>query len=176
MIQLRNQVVALRDEVNRRFFSVAKADNRGHVQWILKVKDEVERLEAAIASRKPVLTQDSIEETEPPTVIKETRLPSASEETERQAMVHGSLLSPDTPMSELDHLPRDSPLVAMKAEMKQITEEDISKLYEMVPSLNDSKHLIYDPDERSTREPDKGDLVIRNVFREFLVYKHCITL
>ena len=160
--QLGEKVVALRDKVNRRFFSRGTENNRGHIQQILRIKNEVDGLKTLIASQKPASTNGAADEG--------TTSATAAGRTEGQTVVYRSLLSPDIPISELNHLPKDDPVVTMRKSMDLIRDSQVDKIYKIFPPLNDSTNLILDPEQGTEREPDKGDLVLRNVFREFLVW------
>lgn len=162
VVRLGEKVVALRDDVNRRFFSRGTENNRSHIQQILKIKKEVEVLKSRIASREHSSADDSI--------VEETTSTATAGNIEGQALVYKSLMSPDVPISELDHLPRDQPVVAMREIADLIRDSYVDKIYKIFPSLNDSTELIHDPELGHEREPHKGDLVIRNAFREFLVW------
>lgn len=162
IVRLGDKVVALRDEVNRRFFSRGTGNNRGHIRQILKIKNEVDRLKTLIASRQPKSTNFAADE--------EPALTGAAGGTEGQTRVYRSLLSPDVPLSELNHLPRDHHVVFVREFMDAIRNSQVDKIYKIFPSLNDSTDLIHDSEEGTERAPDKSDLVIRYVFREFLVW------
>lgn len=157
LVQLGEKVVTLRDEVNRRFFSRGKGNNRGHIQQILKIKNEVDDFKAKINAQQQRLS-DVEAEAEPPS------------STENQRMVFRSLLAPDVPLSHLDHLPRDHHVVKLRNAMDNIRGNQVDNIYKIFPSLNDSSNMIHDPEEGVQRTADKGDLVIRNVFREYLVW------
>jgi hypothetical protein len=153
------EVIALRDEVNRRFFSESE-QNRGHIRKILMLQGEVNALEAKLSSES-VLHQ----------AIPSPKTPQAGCEEPRQQLVYRSLLSPEVAISALSHLPRDSPVVVMKEFVSSLTTQLLEKLYSIVPSLNDSSTVIKDPDSSAEWEPDAGDHVIRFVFREFLLWE-----
>ena len=85
--------------------------------------------------------------------------------------VYRPLLSPEIPMSALDHLPADSVIKLAKQEMFIISEELVTRLYNIALSLNDSAATLEQPGCETRREPDQGDYVIRFVFRELLLWK-----
>ncbi|KAK2591116.1 hypothetical protein QQS21_011204 [Conoideocrella luteorostrata] len=162
MAQMGKKVLALRDEVNRRFFSRGLQDNRGHVQQILKIKSEVETIEAWIDSRKTEPTSDAAAEDPAPT--------DSAHKCSGKTLVYQSLLSPDVPLSDLAHLPPDGPVRTLRGFVDSFRDEMIRRLYEMAPSLNDSKELVCDLQLGQERILQTGDLIVRNVFREYLVW------
>ncbi|KAI5460827.1 hypothetical protein BGZ63DRAFT_357610 [Mariannaea sp. PMI_226] len=161
IVQTGEKVVALRDEVNRRFFSKGTEDNRSHIKHILKIKDQVDSLKILIASEKGRPTKNVAEGTSSTTV---------TGGTEGKTVLYRNPLSPEVPMSELNHLPRESPIIALRIAMDAMRANLIDRIYQIFPSLNDSASLIHDREQGTERQPNKRDLVIRNVFREFLVW------
>ncbi|RYC79334.1 hypothetical protein BFJ63_vAg17785 [Fusarium oxysporum f. sp. narcissi] len=162
MAQVGKRTIALRDEVNHRFFSQGTGNNRGHIKRILMVKSKVDLIDALIASKKRESPSGGCNGGISSTITEG--------ETEGQVMVYQSLLSPAVPMSKLDHLARDSHIVVLRTAMDHIRAAQVDKIYKMLPSLDDSSTLVHDKDDGKEREPDKGDHVLRNVFREYLVW------
>jgi hypothetical protein len=83
----------LRNQVNRRFFS-QHGGNRGHIQWILKLEGKIKALEGTIKSeddhgKSPPLPEDT---------------DADNKEHEPEQRIYQSLLSPEIPMSALNHL------------------------------------------------------------------------
>ncbi|BCS28171.1 uncharacterized protein APUU_61219S [Aspergillus puulaauensis] len=156
------QVISLRDQVNKRFYSV-KAGNGGHVRWILKLQKEVEILER--------LTIGADETRDGGGPQSEPESGPVDSEAHRGEYVYRSLLSPDVPMSDLDHLPDDSPVKVMKRTLAQLTDTLVEQLYRIVPSLDDSSPVIKDDEGRESRIPDIGDKAIRFILREFILWK-----
>lgn len=149
------KTIKLRDQVNRRFYSVAGDDNRSHVKWLLKLGDDVENMEVRLTALRS----------------KEPEHPSPATPTEdSRPKVYQSLLDPANPMSALSHLPPDYPITVLKESYNLFSEELIKRLYRIVPSLNDSSSTVIDLGSGSPREPDDGDFVIRFLFRELLLY------
>lgn len=161
------QVIKLRDEVNRRFFSDSDG-NRGHVRWILKLSKEVDTLEERLKMEKDE-TRDRVG----PTQEDQTgpTIEPAESETHRGEFICRSLLSPDVPMSELDHLPDDSPVKVLKSNLAMLASTMRQRLYSIVPSLDDSSPVIYHGETGESCTPDVGDKVIRFVLREFILWK-----
>lgn len=161
-IRVGEEVVKLRDAVNRRFHSLS-GDNRGHIRWILKLRSEIDNLkEASLSSQRPA---------DPP------ELSAGSSETKNETeekggvWVYRSLISPEVPMSALDHLPRDSPAVVIKESLNMIMSSLVDKLYNLAPSLNDSGRSVGDANTAEEQDPGPDGLVIRYILREFLVWK-----
>ena len=155
MIALGRSTLNLRNKVSQRFFSL-NSDNRGHVKWILKLESEVKQWESELESIR-----------EPAVGIPHAQVEPAGTPPQ---MAYRSLLSPAIPMSALDHLPRDHFVVVMKQAYAAILDQVVARLYEIVPSLNDSGATITD-EEGINREPDEGDHVIRYLLRELIVFK-----
>ncbi|KAJ5759976.1 hypothetical protein N7520_007132 [Penicillium odoratum] len=161
------QAITLRDQVNRRFFSFDDG-NRGHVRWILKLKNEVDTLEdrfkigadEALDGYRPAQEDQS-----------EPTSDSAESDHHRGELEYRSLLSPDIPMSDLDHLPDNSPVKVLKKAFAQFSDEMWQRLYRIAPSLDDSSPEIKDGETGESRKPDEGDKVIRFVLREFIIWK-----
>ncbi|KAI7969109.1 hypothetical protein EIK77_006014 [Talaromyces pinophilus] len=152
-IALGKKTVGLRTQMNHRFFSAPK--DRGHIRWILKLSEEIEKLQGKINPARSEEDAEQSDRQQPP-----------------PRLVYQSLLSPEVPFSALDHLPADSPVRTLKECLLTLTEGWIKCLYEIAPSLNDSLATIVDPEEpNTTREPDAGDHVMRYVLREFLFWK-----
>ncbi|KAH8773312.1 hypothetical protein BGZ57DRAFT_894552 [Hyaloscypha finlandica] len=154
------KTVDLRNQVNRRFFS-QHAGNRGHIQWILKLEGKIKALEGTLKSegdhgKSPPLPEDT---------------EANNQEHEPEQRVYRSLLSPEIHMSALDHLPADSVFKLAKQEMLIFSEELVTRLYNIASSLNDSAATLEQPGCETRIEPDEGDLVVRFVFREFLLWK-----
>jgi hypothetical protein len=150
----------LRNQVNRRFFS-QQAGNRGHIRWILKLENEIKVLEGSLKSEDDHGTSMPLAE----------NTEANNRELRPEQRVYRSLLSPEIPMSALDHLPADSAVKLMKQVVFNISEGLVTRLYSIAPSLNDSAATLEQPGCETRREPDKGDHVIRFVFREFLLWK-----
>lgn len=150
-IELGKKTVQLRIQMNHRFFSTPK--DRGHIQWILKLSEEIEKLQGKI---NPARSENA-------------------EQSDRQQpprLVYQSLLSPEVPFSTLDHLPADSHVRTLKKCLLTFAEGFIKRLYEIAQSLNDSSATIVNPEEPNTpSEPDAGDHVMRYVLREFLLWQ-----
>lgn len=161
------QALTLRDQVNKRFFSVSDG-NRGHARWILKLQNEVAILEERLkmgpgeARDGEGLAHEAHNEPE-----------DGAPESEANVgqYVYRSLLSPDVPMSDLAHLPDDSPVKVLKETIAQFGNEMRQRLYRMVPSLDDSSSVIRDGEGGETRTPNVGDKVMRFVLREFILWK-----
>jgi hypothetical protein len=79
--------------------------------------------------------------------------------------------SPEVPLPEPGNLATDGPFAALKSLMDDLRAVSVARIYSILPALNDSKDLIYDPKLEAERVPDKGDYVIRNVFREYLIWR-----
>ncbi|KAK6509421.1 hypothetical protein TWF481_004166 [Arthrobotrys musiformis] len=172
-IALGREVLSLRNQVNRRFFSISQ-DNRSHIHEILKLESEVKNLEeeekkweanckppAGSATAQAISNQDSEVEKESP-------------QAKTGVKVFKSLLDPTIPMSRLEGFPSDDPVVVLKNFLIQYTKSTIKKLYSIVPSLYDSPSPILGEEASNTDmkpELDMRDTIIRFVFREFLVYK-----
>ncbi|RAK80775.1 uncharacterized protein BO72DRAFT_492762 [Aspergillus fijiensis CBS 313.89] len=161
------RVIALRDEVNRRFFSVSQG-NRNHVRWILKLKREVNILEerSKMGSDRAGGGGGPAQEAHSGPAGNSTE-----SETPRGKSVYRSLLSPDVPMSDLEHLPDDSPARALKTALVQVTDGLRQRLYNIVPSLDDSSPVSEDDENGDPRTPDVGDKVIRFLLRELILWK-----
>lgn len=168
-VQLGDKVVRLRDQVNRRFFSKGTENNRTHIQQILKVKSEVDDLKRDLSvleeKSAPGDDVDHLIETAASATLDDT-----SGEPEEVQVVYRSLLSPEVPLSKLNHLPQNHPVVVLRRCLDDSINSLVNKIYQIFPSLNDSSPLLYDPEENQVREPDKGDLVLRNVFREYVAW------
>ncbi|KAJ5428864.1 hypothetical protein N7445_010318 [Penicillium cf. griseofulvum] len=161
------QVITLRDQVNRRFFSVSDG-NRGHVRWILKLIKEVDTLE-----ERSKMGSDETRDGDEPAQKDQSGPTSDSAESEAHhgELVYQSLLSPDIPMSDLDHLPDDSPVKVLKSTLASFSDTMRQRLYSIAPSLDDSSPVIKDSKTGESRTPDIGDKVIRFVLREFILWK-----
>lgn len=141
-IALGKKTVESRTQMNHRFFSAP--EDRGHIRWILKLSEEIEKLQGKINTARPE------EDTE-----------QSDRQQQPSRLVYQSLLSPEVPFSALDHLPADSPVRTLKECLLTLTEGWIKHLYEIAPSLNDSLATIVNPEEpNTTREPDTGDHVM----------------
>lgn len=159
-IVLGRKTLDLRNQVNRRFFS-QHAQNRGHIRWILKLEDEIKVLECnllleADQGKSPSSPENNEARTREPT---------------QEHRVYRSLMSPEIPMSALDHLPEDSPAKLIKQAMITFSEALVAQLYDIAPSLNDSVETLRQPGCETGTEPDKGDHIIRFIFRELLLWK-----
>lgn len=62
------------------------------------------------------------------------------------------------------------PVVTIRKCIDPMRDSRVNKIYRIFLPLNDSTNLIHDPEQGTEREPDKGDLVLRNAFQEFLVW------
>lgn len=152
-------VIKLRDIVNHRFFNI-HTNNRGHIQRILRLQSEVNALEAALETTPTSAgTEPSAESDEPgagkPPLLNDSGL-----------KIYKSYLALDVPMSGLDHLPRDHPAVRLKPFFTKMANSQISKLYEVMPALNDQASQ-----EQLPRKFDARDQVIRFVFRHYIARK-----
>ncbi|PYH78597.1 hypothetical protein BO82DRAFT_377056 [Aspergillus uvarum CBS 121591] len=161
------RVITLRDEVNRRFFSVSEG-NRNHVRWILKLKREVDTLE-----EKSKMGSDRAGGGGEPAQEAHSGPAGNSTESEipRGKSIYRSLFSPDVPMSDLDHLPDDSPVRVLKTALALVTDGSRQQLYSIVPSLDDSSPVIKDDENGDPRTPDVGDKVVRFLLRELILWK-----
>lgn len=148
----------LRNQVNRRFYS-QNANNRGHIRWILKLENEIGVLEGSLKLDKDH-RMSTPEHTKP-----------NNSESGNERRVYQSLLSPEIPMSTLNHLPKDHPTKVLKQTVQMFSRTFLARLYKIAPSLDDSGTVLVEPDCDARREPDKGDHVIRFVFRELLLWK-----
>ncbi|KAJ5641471.1 hypothetical protein N7490_005471 [Penicillium lividum] len=166
-IALGRQVITLRDQVNKRFFSVID-DNRGHVRWILKLNKEVDTLEERFK-----MWVDQNRDGDAPAQEDQSGPTSDSAESEvhRGELVYRSLLSSDVPMSDLDHLPDDSPVKVLKSRLGLFTDAMRRRLYGIAPSLDDSSPVIKDGETGKSWTPNVGDKVIRFVLRGFILWK-----
>ncbi|KAF7177488.1 hypothetical protein CNMCM7691_005741 [Aspergillus felis] len=160
------RVITLRDQVNRRFFSVSDG-NRGHIRWILKLIKEVDTLE----ERFKMGADEARDGNGPAQEDQSGPSDSAESEAHRGERVYRSLLSPDVSMSDLDHLPDDSPVKVLKSTLALFTGTLRQRLYSIVPSLDDSSAVIKDGETGESWTPDVGDKVIRFVLREFILWK-----
>lgn len=136
-ITLGKEVLDLRDEVNRRFFSAEVGrDNRGHIRWILKIRNEIKQLEVQAATANTNLP-DKLHQLR--TEI-EMSSPSAEEEQppRRPRMVYPSLLDLSVPIEALRYLPPDSPVRILRQALTDVRRYLIQKLYELAPPSNDS--------------------------------------
>lgn len=161
-IRVGEEAVELRDAVNRRFYSLS-GDNRGHIRWILKLRSEIDGLKKA-----------SLSSGGPPDPSELSPAPSETNnksEAEGGEWVYRSLISPEVPMSALDHLPRDSPAVVIKESLNMMLSSLVDKLYEFAPSLDDSGRSVGDASTAEGQGPGADGLVIRYILREFLVWK-----
>ncbi|KAI3394361.1 hypothetical protein diail_2872 [Diaporthe ilicicola] len=156
------EVIRLRDAVTRRFHSL-NADNRGHFQWILRLRSEIDELKKT--------AQDLHEPSDHLTPEPGASEAEKSSEGKGGVWVRRSLISPEVPMSALDHFLRDSPVVVIKSALIAMTKSLVERLYKIVPSLDDSR--VFGPDDSSVEEQNSetNDLVIRYIFREYLVWK-----
>ncbi|KFY89559.1 hypothetical protein V498_06404 [Pseudogymnoascus sp. VKM F-4517 (FW-2822)] len=159
-VALGKKTLELRNQVNHRFFS-QHGHNRGHVRWILKLNDEVKALEYSL----------KLEEDHGKTLSSPENSKAKTREPKQEHRVYRSLMSPEIPMSALDHLPEKSPARLIKQAMLTISEGPVARLYSIAPSLNDSVEALGQLGCETRAEPDKGDHVIRFVFREFLLWK-----
>ena len=163
-VECGKQTLDLRNKVNRRFFNL-HANNRGHIQWILKMENEVRALESRLRSCNEDVQSPLTTEADQAIQINDTKSASVKR-------VRRSLLDPEIPMSALDHLAADDPVVVLKKGLISITEGLLSRLYDVAPSLNDSASTIMHPSrEADTSGPDDADHVVRFVFRQYLVWK-----
>lgn len=161
-IRVGEEVIGLRDAVNRRFYSL-NGDNRGHFQWILKLRSEIDHLKK--------ISQEFQQPSDP---LTEGPRPSESPEGPKEqgdVRVYRSLISPEVPMSALDHLPRDSPAVVIKSFLNMAVDGLVDRLYGISPSLDDSRTSVPGSDTAEEQSPSTDDLVIRYILREFLVWK-----
>jgi hypothetical protein len=99
----------LRNQVNRRFFS-QHAQNRGHVRRVLKLEDEIKVLECSLK-----LEEDHGKSLSSPEISE-----AKTRELTQEHRVYRSLISPEIPMSALDHLPADSPAKLIKQVLRTI--------------------------------------------------------
>ncbi|PYH97928.1 hypothetical protein BO71DRAFT_279064, partial [Aspergillus ellipticus CBS 707.79] len=156
------QAVALRDQVRRRFFSES-TKNKGHIQWILQLDAEIRALEEKVR-----VMEGGISSSSAAAVMPDTEEDDEEEDAEPQQKVpaHRSLFSS---LSEkaFDHLPKNHPVTAVKRGLIKITDALIEKLYQAVPSLNDSLPTV-EGIGGTRRAPNEGDHVMRFVFREYL--------
>ncbi|OBT40643.1 hypothetical protein VE00_08371 [Pseudogymnoascus sp. WSF 3629] len=159
-VALGKETLDLRNQVNRRFFS-QHAQNRGHIRWILKLEDEIKVLESSL----------KLEEDHGKSLSSPENSEAKTRELTQEHRVYRSLISPEIPMSALDHLPADSPAKLIKQAMFTISEGLVARLYDIAPSLNDSVKTLGQLGCETRTEPDKGDHVIRFVFRELLLWK-----
>lgn len=161
-IRVGEEAVKLRDAVNRRFHSLS-GDNRGHIGWILNLRSEIDNLKgASLRSGGP---PDSSELSPAPS---ETKYASSEGGGVR---IYKSLISPEVPMSALDHLPRDSPAVVIKASLNMMISSLVDKLSEIAPSLDDSGRSVGDANTAEEQDAGPEDLVVRYILRELLVWK-----
>ncbi|KAL3462095.1 hypothetical protein BJX64DRAFT_288636 [Aspergillus heterothallicus] len=167
---LGHKTIDLRNKVNHRFFTFPtgffpqQQDNRSHVRWILALQMEIQVLDEEIDAfvSKSSTTQSG-------TTRGDDQVDSPEGSGERQGqLVLGSLLSPDVPWSALAHLPEDSPVRTFKTILEEMAKGAKKRLYEIVPSINDSSPFIKDDGETAERNPDDGDHVLRFVFRQYL--------
>jgi hypothetical protein len=184
-IELGEEVIRLRDEVHKRFFSDG-GGSRGHIIWILQVRNEVRQLQREGDGAHLALAQDAgtstigesipVElsvmeagvgelnlETSPP-------MPPDEEETKERPKVYQSLLNPSVPIEALSHLPADSPVRVLRQSIISFREGLIRRIYDFAPSLDDSDSGRLPKQEGNSR-PDDGDHVMRFVFRELVVWK-----
>ncbi|KAK6339640.1 hypothetical protein TWF718_009035 [Orbilia javanica] len=172
-ISLGKEVLSLRNEVNRRFFSMSQ-NNRTHVHEILKLETEIHGLEKELEEWE-ASCKDSIESVIAQEISsQDAELEKGIPEAKTEVKMLQSLLNPTIPMSRLEHLPSDSPVVIAKSCMVELTKGIVRNLYSLVPSLDDSLPSALDEEAGNTRmKPELGtrDIVIRFVFREFLLYK-----
>ncbi|XDG07502.1 hypothetical protein ABKA04_007117 [Annulohypoxylon sp. FPYF3050] len=141
------ETLELRNTVNHRFFSLSN-NNRGHIRWILKIKSEIHNLEQKSADPE---AEESVG----------SPLSTQNDQTV-ETSVFRSLLDPAIPMSRLEHLPPDHPVVTLKKFTNAMVTATVEKLYSITPSLNDSP---------SRRLPNERDTIIRFTFRELILHK-----
>jgi len=161
------RVITLRDQVNRRFFSISDG-NREHVRWILKLNKELDTLEERFKMEVNQAFDGVKSAKEEPSGQASDH---AESETHREELVYRSLLSPDVPMSDLNHLPDDSPVKVLKSTLALFGDTTRQKLYKIAPSLDDSSPMIKDGETGKSWTPDVGDKVLRFVLREFILWR-----
>lgn len=188
-VSLGEEVVKLRDEVNKRFFSDGPY-NRSHIKRILHIQNEIRQLreetntsressplcqpqvESACMQETPVLVGFSSLETNDSGFLKGASRSASEAVEEERPKVYRSLLATTVPMEDLDHLPRDHPVVELKQFYMSMCQGFIQKLYEIAPSLCDVENGVpANPSEGRRPPPDDGDLVVRFVFREVIVWR-----
>lgn len=158
-VALGKKTLELRNQVNHRFFS-QHGHNRRHVRWILKLDDEVKALECSLRS----------EENHGKSLSSPENSEAKTRGSKQENRVYRPLMSPEIPMSALDYLPEDSPAKLIKQAMLTMSEGLVARLYSIAPSLNDSVEALGQLGCETRAEPDKGDHVIRFVFRELLLW------
>ncbi|KAK3654163.1 hypothetical protein LTR56_004218 [Elasticomyces elasticus] len=139
-----------RSLVSWRFFT--DPADRGHNQRILKVRAEILALEAA---------QSSLEQN--PGYIEDAAEPGEA--------VYRSLLSPEVPLSALQHLGEDSPAYVLKSAMAGVVEQLIMRLYGIVPSLNDSLDIFKQVASDNATEAGAADHILRLVLCHYVLWK-----
>ncbi|RAL05329.1 uncharacterized protein BO80DRAFT_421394 [Aspergillus ibericus CBS 121593] len=161
-IGLGRKTLDLRNKVNRRFFSQS-GQNRGHIRWILKLDAEVNALEERVR-----LKEGQGEGAE----VSSQGIGRDDEKVMQQGtFVYRSLLSPEVPLSELNHLTGNNPVKIIKECIQAVTDALVERLYGIVPVLDDSGPMIKNAGGEEERRPDDGDQVMRFIFRRFLLWK-----
>ncbi|KAI1460203.1 hypothetical protein F4805DRAFT_418583 [Annulohypoxylon moriforme] len=140
------ETLELRNVVNHRFFSLSN-NNRGHIRWILKIQSDLHGLEQKLVA-------SDVEESA------SSSLP-AQDDQDVKSPVFRSLLNPMVPMSELDHLPPNHPVIILKQFSNTMLNATVEKLYSIAPCLKDSSSATH----------DVQDTIICFLFRELLLHK-----
>ncbi|EGX44004.1 hypothetical protein AOL_s00210g165 [Orbilia oligospora ATCC 24927] len=172
-IGLGKEALSLRNQVNRRFFSTSQ-DNRSHVHEILRLQSEVDDLEEKLRKWEANCKGPAESGTARGTSNQEPELVNESPQAKTTDRVWKSLLDPTIPKSRLGSFPSDNPIIAIKDFLTRNTKLVVRELYSIVPSLNDSLSPILDEEASNIDmkpELDIRDIIIRFVFREFLIYK-----
>ncbi|KAI3343549.1 hypothetical protein F4824DRAFT_440277 [Ustulina deusta] len=146
------QVLHLRDQVNRRFFNLS-AQNRGHIQWILRLQSKLRHLEQQLEALR----------------VADATSSTARNHQHARTRDLGSPLDPTMLVSTRSHLRLDSPVTVVRQTEDEILARTIDQLYSISPSLDDSSSTVYDEKTQEMREPDVRDFVIRFLFRGYLL-------
>lgn len=160
----------LRTQMNHRFFS---ANNRSHVQWILKMGSELDALEDKLGDvNLPTQSQTG----EALSRVEELAADKMNSQQPEDAMlVRRSPLSPEIPLNALNHSADDHPVKVLKQSNLTALIDLIMRLYDIVPSLDDSadtlRVTVGETGRHIRKELDEGDHAIRFIFREFILYK-----
>lgn len=163
LILLGTEVLSLQNQLHRRFFACSQNYmNKDDMKNVLTIQLDLDQFKSRLTLEKFALGGEDCN-------MAESDSDSAMHDKE-QVKQYQSLLSPNIPCSALGKLPKDHYVVVFRRSIDNLRFKRIKRIYEILPSLNDSQNLIFDSQNEEGRVVEKDDLILRHVFREFVVW------